>query len=967
VIANNVLTFTTAGSVTITASQAGNGNYLAAADVPRTFTVSKTPAIVTLGSLAQVFDTTPKSASAITDPIGLTVDFTYDGSNTAPTNANSYAVVGTINDLIYQGSATGTLVINKAEQIIDFAAITNKLTTDSVNLTATGGGSGNSVTFAVTSGPGAITNNVLTFTTSGSVTITASQAGNGNYLAAPDVQRTFTVSKTPATVTLGSLVQVFDTTPKSASATTNPIGLTVEFTYDGSNTAPTNADSYAVVGTINDLIYEGGATGTLVIGKAEQVVTFAAIPDKVTTDSVPLSATGGGSGNAVTFAVTSGPGVISNNVLTFTTSGSVTITASQAGNDNYLAADNVVRTVNVQNPLFFAAETGLSVEDAGLVTLSPIDRFSVVTGAASHGGVNALKFTALDGGTTYAERTVVGPVVVSFWWRVSSEEGFDFFSYSVNGVQRQAISGDGAWLYQSFTLPSGTHQIRWNYTKDVTDFSFDDAGYLDDVVILEAYEDLQVTVGGEVVTGNSVLEFGSVQQSAADVSRSIILKNNGTIPMNVTATLPPNSGFLFSNGTLTGPLIIGAGQQTTMDIKMLTAAAGQKTALLGLDAPYSRTAPPAITLNGFVQAGIPVIACSWSGGALVSGQGTAVYFGAAISDITFSVANIGGGVMTIASVSISPAENFQVISQPASSVAVNGTTTFRVRALDANRGNHLATLTVASNALNAPNFSIPLASESLLAVAGTGIKAGSLVNSGTTAAWGLASTVLADGSTGLAIQTGATPHSGNSTLGATFEGPGILSWNWKVSSQQNFDWLLCEVNGVEVAGISTKTAAWQSQVVQIPSGSQVRWSYRKDAANVSGADAGHLSDIRFSKYTTAQSSFDSWSAAHGGIAPTQSIPAGGLLAIFAWLGGVDPITGPPAGSYQATVIGGVYQYRYRVDKGAAGLIRPQVSTNLVNWDSRRMRQILLSEDSTSAVIELSVPATVKVFSRLTTE
>lgn len=624
----------------------------------------------------------------------------------------------------------------------------------------------------------------------------------------------------------------------------------------------------------------------------------------------------------------------------------------------------VVTYIPPSYPLFTSAETALPLIDADLVTLSPIARFSVGTGAASHGGVNALKFTAVDSATTYAERTVVGPSVVNFWWRASSEEGYDFFSYSVNGVQQAAISGNVAWLYRSFTLPAGTHQIRWSYAKDSSDFSFDDAGYLDDLVIVEAFQDLQVTVSGEVVTGNSTLDFGSVPQLASDVSRSVILKNNGTIPLSVTATLPTNSSFAFASGTLNQPLTINAGQQSTLEIRMLTAAGGQKTALLGLAAPDSRTTPPAITLSGFVQPIGPVIACSWSGGALFSGQGTPVDFGAASSDIIFTVANTGSSVMTISSVSISPPENFQLISQPSSSVAVGGTTTFTVRAKDANRGNHLATLTLASDALNTPGFGIPLASESLLAVDGSGIGPGSLVNSGTTAGWASATTLLSDGSTGLAIKTGATSHNGTSTIGATFDGPGILSWNWKVSSQQNYDWLLCEVNGAEVAGISTKTAVWQSQVVQIPAGAEVRWIYRKDAANISGADAGHLADIRFSKYSTGQSSFDAWSAANGSLAPSQLIPAGGLQATFAWLGGVNPITGPAAGSYEATLSGGLYQYRYRVDKGAAGMTQPQISTDLSNWTSRRMKQTLLSEDSTSAVVELSVAASDKMFSRL---
>ena len=613
---------------------------------------------------------------------------------------------------------------------------------------------------------------------------------------------------------------------------------------------------------------------------------------------------------------------------------------------------------------FTAAETALPLVNAGLVTLSPLAQFSVVTGAASHGGVNALKFTTVDNGTTYAERTVVGASVVSFWWRVSSEKDYDLFKYSVDGVQQQAISGDGVWAYQTFTLAAGTHQIRWTYTKDGADASFDDAGYLDDLVIVDAYKDLQVTLAGAVVTASGTLDFGTEQQSSADVARSLTLKNNGTIPLAVTATIPSNSGFAFSTGLLTRSLTINAGQQTALDMKMLTATGGQKTALLGIVATGSLTAPPAVTLSGFIQPTAPVIACSWSGGALTSGQSTAVDFGTAPSDVTFTVANTGTAVLSLSTVTVSPTANFQVTRQPASTVAINGSTTFTVRALDASRGNQSATVTVASDAYNTPSFTIPVTSRALLAVAGTGAVVGSLVNTGTTALWDTASTILADGSTGLAMKTGATPNSGNSTFGATFEGPGILSWNWKVSAQKDYDWLLCEVNGVEVAGISTKTAAWQSQVLQIPAGSQVRWIYRKDAANSSGTDSGHLADIRFSKYATAQSSFDTWSAARGGLTPTQVLPKGGMQAMFAWLGGVDPTTGPAVGTYQPSVSSGIYQFRYRVDKGAAGMTQPQVSTDLVNWDSRRMKQTLISEDSTSAVIELSVAATGKTFSRL---
>ena len=265
VIANNILTFTTSGSVTITASQAGNATYLAAPDVSRTFTVTKATAQVTLGSLTQTYLGTPRAATATTEPSGLNVEFTYEGESTPPTNAGIYAVVATINDLIYQGSATGTLEIGKDSQTITFAAIPDKLTTDSINLTATGGGSGNPVTFAVTSGPGLITNNVLTFTTSGSVTITASQAGNANYLAAEDVSRTFTVTKAVAPITFAQLTQVANGTPRPVSVSTTPSGLTVTTLYAGTPTAPSLPGSYAVTSTIEDPIYQGTASASLTV------------------------------------------------------------------------------------------------------------------------------------------------------------------------------------------------------------------------------------------------------------------------------------------------------------------------------------------------------------------------------------------------------------------------------------------------------------------------------------------------------------------------------------------------------------------------------------------------------------------------------------------------------------------------------------------------------------------------------
>lgn len=89
----------------------GATNIAGTGTAPLTLTIAKAGATVTLADLKHAYDGTPKSATATTDPTGLNVTFTYNGSATAPTLPGSYAVVATIDDPNYAGSANGTLTI----------------------------------------------------------------------------------------------------------------------------------------------------------------------------------------------------------------------------------------------------------------------------------------------------------------------------------------------------------------------------------------------------------------------------------------------------------------------------------------------------------------------------------------------------------------------------------------------------------------------------------------------------------------------------------------------------------------------------------------------------------------------------------------------------------------------------------------------------------------------------------------
>lgn len=77
-----------------------------------------TSATITLADLSPSYDGTPRPVTATTIPPGLPVSITYDGSPNVPTAAGSYAVSAVSADPKITGSASGTLVISKANTSI---------------------------------------------------------------------------------------------------------------------------------------------------------------------------------------------------------------------------------------------------------------------------------------------------------------------------------------------------------------------------------------------------------------------------------------------------------------------------------------------------------------------------------------------------------------------------------------------------------------------------------------------------------------------------------------------------------------------------------------------------------------------------------------------------------------------------------------------------------------------------------
>jgi 2',3'-cyclic-nucleotide 2'-phosphodiesterase (5'-nucleotidase family) len=157
-----------------------------------------TAAIISLSKLSQAFDGMPKPAGVTTVPPSLAIRVTYNGGSDVPATPGSYAVIVTVTQPGFTGTASGTLAIFQGSQYIDFAPLAPvAIGAPSFDLSAFAS-SGLSVTFA-SSDPSVATVSGATVTVvgAGTTTITASQSGNANYLAAAPVSRALIVSVAP--------------------------------------------------------------------------------------------------------------------------------------------------------------------------------------------------------------------------------------------------------------------------------------------------------------------------------------------------------------------------------------------------------------------------------------------------------------------------------------------------------------------------------------------------------------------------------------------------------------------------------------------------------------------------------------------------------------------------------------------------------------------------------------------------
>ena len=186
------------------------------------------------------FTYTPPSGTQLNAGSGQTLSVNFDPTDQA--NLNSVPASVTIN-------------VTKANQTITFGALANQTYGNApFTVSATGGGSGNAVTFTAAGAcsSSGVDGSTITITGAGTCTVTADQAGDSNYNAATSVPQSFTVNAATLTASIvGDPTKPYDgnTTATLAPANFSLSGLVgtdaisvnkTSGTYNNANVATAN-------------------------------------------------------------------------------------------------------------------------------------------------------------------------------------------------------------------------------------------------------------------------------------------------------------------------------------------------------------------------------------------------------------------------------------------------------------------------------------------------------------------------------------------------------------------------------------------------------------------------------------------------------------------------------------------------------------------------------------------------------
>lgn len=162
-------------------------------------------------------------------------------------------------------------------------------------------------------------------------------------------------------------------------------------------------------------------------------------------------------------------------------SGSVVYEQGEEVRNLSAAQGGVVTLYAVWTPL--PRPSGATLDNAALVFgtdgdapwFEQTEEFVVGESAARSGAVGR-------GGVTRLTTTVSGTGTLSFWWKVSSETGYDTLTVSVDGEDVAVIFGEQEWERVSIPVKgAGAHTVVWTFRRDTSVSRGFDCGWVDGV------------------------------------------------------------------------------------------------------------------------------------------------------------------------------------------------------------------------------------------------------------------------------------------------------------------------------------------------------------------------------------------------------------------------------------------------------------------------------------------------------
>jgi hypothetical protein len=364
-VVNGQIHVVAAGTATITATQAGNANYYAAAAKSQVLSVTKYDQSITFGALpAKTIGDADFDASA-TASSGLGVVYNSSDSTVATVVNGLIHIVGAGSATItatQTGNATFSaaspvsqdLTVIKKSQTITFNALATKTVGDADFDALATASSGLSVVYSSSdSTVGTIVNGLIHIVGAGSATITATQTGDATFSAANPVSQDLTVIKKSQTITFNTLAtKTVGDADFDASATASS-GLGVVYSSSDSTVATVVNGLIHIVGAGNATItatQTGDASFSaaspvsqdLTVIKKTQTITFNTITTKTVGDAdFDASATASSGLGVVYSSSDSTVATVVNGLIHIVGAGNATITATQTGNAICSAASPV--------------------------------------------------------------------------------------------------------------------------------------------------------------------------------------------------------------------------------------------------------------------------------------------------------------------------------------------------------------------------------------------------------------------------------------------------------------------------------------------------------------------------------------------------------------------------------------------------------------------------------------------------